>query len=62
MDDTPDYERIIENLNKATGYIKYARRVAERDETDIAALLLAVKAIREAEALLPLLKRSSYGR
>jgi hypothetical protein len=49
----PDYERIIVNLAKATGYIKYARRVAEKDEIATSSLLLAMKALKEAAALLP---------
>jgi hypothetical protein len=51
--DTTDFERIIENLNKAMGYIKYARKVADEDKIATSALLLAIKAIREAESLLP---------
>jgi hypothetical protein len=53
---TLDFERIITNLTKAMGYIKYARKVAEKDEVATSALLLALKAIKEAEALLPGIK------
>jgi hypothetical protein len=51
---TSDYDRAVTNLTKALGYIKYARRLAERGgDQATASLLLAAKAIREVEKLLP---------
>ena len=51
---TSDYDRAVTNLTKALGYIKYARKLAERGgDPATASLLLAAKALREVEKLLP---------